>query len=78
MIQLRQRASPTIRLGGLALRLPQKSDTHQTICQIMADVAQDEANDAISMNPNNPRAALHRFDDRLSRLYVGGPITSMT
>lgn len=56
--------------------LPQNSNTPQTICHIMADVAQDEANDAISLNPNNPRAALKRFDKEFSRLYVGGPITS--
>mgnify|MGYP003288520115 CR=1 FL=1 len=42
---------------------PQTTDTPQTICHIMADIAQDEANDALSLNPNNPRAALKQFDN---------------
>jgi len=40
----------------------------------MADIAQDEANDALFQNPHNARAALEVFDKRFSTLYVGGPM----
>jgi YD repeat-containing protein len=48
----------------------------QTPCHIMADVAQNEANDALMQNPNDARAALAQFDKTFSTLYVGGPFTS--
>ena len=47
----------------------------QTPCHIMADVAQNEANDALMQNRGNDQAALDQFDKTFSTLYVGGPLT---
>jgi hypothetical protein len=51
-------------------------DDPQTPCHIMADVAQNEANDALMQNRGNDRAALAQFDRTFSTLYVGGPFTN--
>ena len=51
-------------------------DNPQTPCNIMADVAQNEADTALAQNPGNDSAALAQFDRTFSTLYVGGPITS--
>ena len=42
----------------------------------MADVAQNEADDALMQNPGNDWAALQQFDKTFSTLYVGGPFTN--
>jgi hypothetical protein len=42
----------------------------------MADVAQNEANDALMQYRDDPQGALKQFDKTFSTLYLGGPLTS--
>ena len=65
--------------GGWVLFLaePQESDRlpggNQTACKVMADVAEDSTENVGS----DPKEALLNFDKEFSRLYHGGPITSI-
>jgi hypothetical protein len=63
--------SPNEFVGG-----PQIPAPHQTDCHVMADVAQNEANDAMMQNPHDLQSALRTFDAAFNTLYSGGPLVS--
>jgi hypothetical protein len=50
----------------------QKPDSPQTDCHVMADVAQDIANDVL-MQYGDGSDALEEFDKRFTQQYLGGP-----